>query len=127
VHLASVVVNRVLPELFGRGEEAVFDRLRKPAGVRVLTGAIAAAGGAESAGGGRGRAPAGSADAVTAVLEAAELAVTLRRTRAEHMTRLRAELDPTVPLVYVPYLFTRAHGVRATRALADALAAEIDD
>jgi hypothetical protein len=64
---------------------------------------------------------------VTAVLDAAELAVTLRRTRAEHLTRLRAELDPTVPLVYVPYLFTRAHGVRATRALADALAAEIDD
>ncbi len=32
VHLAAVVVNRVLPELFGRGEEEVFDRLRQPAG-----------------------------------------------------------------------------------------------
>src|SRR5690606_36272584 len=27
VHLAAVVANRVLPELFGRGEEEVFDRL----------------------------------------------------------------------------------------------------
>jgi anion-transporting ArsA/GET3 family ATPase len=110
VHLAAVVVNRVLPELFGRGEEVVFDRLRKPAGVKALTAASAS-----------------SNEAVTAVLDAAELAVTLRRTRAGHMTRLRAELDPSVPLVYVPYLFTRAHGVRATRALAEALDAEIDD
>ena len=29
VDLAAVVVNRVLPELFGRGEEEVFDRLRR--------------------------------------------------------------------------------------------------
>ena len=30
VDLAAVVVNRVLPELFGRGEEEVFDALREP-------------------------------------------------------------------------------------------------
>ena len=30
VDLAAVVVNRVLPELFGRGEEEIFDRLREP-------------------------------------------------------------------------------------------------
>jgi len=119
VHLAAVIVNRVLPELFGRGEEEVFLRLRKPAGVRALTGALV--------GGGDNDAGAVSQDAVTSLLDAAQLAVTLRRTRAEHLTRLRAELDPEVPLVYVPYLFTRAHGVRATRALADALSAEIDD
>jgi anion-transporting ArsA/GET3 family ATPase len=118
VHLAAVVVNRVLPELFGRGEEVVFDRLRKPAGVKALTAALSTAAGDS--------APA-SSDTVTAVLDAAELAVTLRRTRAGHMTRLRAELDATVPIVHVPYLFTRAHGVRATRALAEALSAEIDD
>ncbi len=77
--------------------------------------------------GGRASTAAVSSEAVEALLDAAQLAVTLRRTRAEHLTRLRAELDPTVPLVYVPYLFTRAHGVRATRAVAEALAAEIDD
>ncbi len=30
-----------------------------------------------------------------------------------------------VPLLYVPYLFTRTHGVRATRTVAEALAAEL--
>lgn len=119
VHLAAVIVNRVLPELFGRGEEEVFTRLRQPTGVRALTKALAAAPTST------GEPPAGSS--VEALLDAAELAVTLRRTRAEHMTHLRAELDPGVPLIYVPYLFTRAHGVRASRAVAEALAAEIDD
>ncbi|HVN52496.1 MAG TPA: ArsA family ATPase [Acidimicrobiales bacterium] len=137
VHLAAVIVNRVLPELFGRGEEEVFTGLRKPAGVRALTAALVSASGAAEPSGGadapvsrssrRSTPDATSTESVTALLDAALLAVTLRRTRAEHLTRLRAELDPTVPLVYVPYLFTRAHGVRATRALADALSAEIDD
>jgi hypothetical protein len=53
--------------------------------------------------------------------------VTLRRTRAEHLTRLRAELADDVPLVFVPYLFARSHGVRATRAVAESLSAEIDE
>ncbi len=35
VGLAAVLVNRVLPELFGRREEEVFDRLRQPAGARA--------------------------------------------------------------------------------------------
>lgn len=105
VDLAAVVVNRVLPELFGRGEEEVFERLREPAAVAALS---AAAGG-----------PAGP------VLDAAELAVTLRRTRAGHLARLRDELPPELPLLYVPYLFTRSHGVRATRQVAEALGAEL--
>jgi anion-transporting ArsA/GET3 family ATPase len=113
VALDSVIVNRVLPELFGRTEEAVFDRLRQPAGRRALVGAL----------GGTGTAP--SSGSVDALVDAALLAVTLRRTRAEHLTRLRDELDPPVPLVYVPYLFTRDHGVRATRAVAEALADEL--
>ncbi len=33
--LAAVVVNRVLPELFGRGEEEVFEQLREPETERV--------------------------------------------------------------------------------------------
>jgi anion-transporting ArsA/GET3 family ATPase len=134
VHLAAVVVNRVLPELFGRSEEQVFNRLRQPTGLRALTKALTpapppaaapVATGMRTVPSGRGDPPSG--ESVQALLDAAELAVTLRRTRAEHLTRLRAELDPAVPLVYVPYLFTRAHGVRASRAVADALAAEIDD
>jgi hypothetical protein len=98
-------VNRVLPELFGRGEEEVFDRLRQPDALSALTAAA-----------GPGVGP---------VLDAAELAVTLRRTRAGHLARLRENLPADLPLLYVPYLFTRDHGVRATHQLAEALSAEL--
>jgi len=105
VDLAGVVVNRVLPELFGRGEEEIFGRLREPALVGALSDELG--------------------PAVTSVLDAAQLAVTLRRSRAEHLTRLREALPPGIELLYLPYLFTREHGVRATRQLADALAGEL--
>jgi anion-transporting ArsA/GET3 family ATPase len=105
VDLAAVVVNRVLPELFGRGEEEVFDRLRRPAGVAALTEAVGGP--------------------VERVLDAAELAVTLRRTRVEHLNRLRSSLDRGIELLYVPELFTRHHGIRATHQVADALSAEL--
>jgi anion-transporting ArsA/GET3 family ATPase len=105
VDLAAVVVNKVLPELFGRGEEEIFNRL----GDEQFSSELAAAVGGP----------------VTAVLDAARLAVTLRRTRATHLTRLRTELPEDVPLLYVPYLFTRTHGVRATSTLAESLGAEL--
>jgi anion-transporting ArsA/GET3 family ATPase len=105
VDLAAVIVNRVLPELFARGEEEVFEHLRE----EEHTAAIADVVGAP----------------VEPVLAAAELAVTLRRTRAGHLTRLREQLPEDLPLLYVPYLFTREHGVRATRQVAEALSAEL--
>ena len=104
VDLAAVIVNRVLPELFGRGEEEVFDQLREPEMVAAL---------ATATGG-----------PVDAVLDAAELAVTLRRTRAGHLARLREGLAGS-ELLYVPELFTRHHGVRATQLVADALRQEL--
>ena len=105
VDLAAIVVNRVLPELFGRGEEEVFERLREPEPVSAL---VAAVGGP-----------------VEPVLDAAELAVTLRRTRAGHLERLRSGLPNDMPMLYVPYLFVRTHGLRSTRQIADALSAEL--
>ena len=104
VQLAAVVVNRVLPELFGRGEEEVFERL------------VAA--------------PRAEVDAVVGgpvepLLAAARLAVTLRRTRTAHLERLRGGLDPALPMLYVPYLFARTHGLRSTRVVAEALAGEL--
>jgi anion-transporting ArsA/GET3 family ATPase len=116
VDLAAVVVNRVLPELFTRGEEAVFRALRAPAAVGALAGALGSAG---PAGG------TGTGSAVEALLDGAELAVKLRRTRAEHLEALRDDLDEAVGLLYVPELFQRTHGVRATRQIADALGAEL--
>jgi hypothetical protein len=100
-----VIVNRVLPELFTDREEELFERLRAPDRVAALS---AAAGGD-----------------VAPILEAAELAVTLRRTRAGTSPACDAGLDPTLPLLYVPYLFTRSHGARATRQVAELLAEEL--
>ena len=105
VDLAAVVVNRVLPELFNTREEELFERLREPDATEAL--AVAA--------GGR----------VEPILDAAELAVTLRRSRAGHLTRLRAELPADLDLLYVPYLFQRSHGVRATTVIAGHLGEEL--
>ena len=105
IDVASVVVNRVLPELFGRSEEATFDRLRQPDGLALLD---------ERVGGG-----------VAPVLDGAELAVSLRRSRVAHLERLRAGLPPNMAVLYLPYLFHRSHGVRATSRIADALGDEL--
>jgi anion-transporting ArsA/GET3 family ATPase len=105
VDLAAVVVNRVLPELFTRGEEELFRELRTPEGTAALREAV----------GGE----------VDVVLDGAELAVRMRRTRAEHLADLRAGLPPGVDLLYVPELFQRTLGVRATAKIAEALGAEL--
>jgi anion-transporting ArsA/GET3 family ATPase len=103
VPLGVVIVNRVLPELFTRADEDVFDALRAPTGAAVLS---------ERVGPG-----------ATAVLDAARLAVSLRRTRAVHLAHLLDSVD--LPLLYVPYLFVRTHGLRVTRMVADALGDEL--
>ncbi len=109
VDLAAVVANRVLPELFGRGEEEVFDRINDRAGPSAPGDLLADA----------------VSGPVTQLLDGAELAVTLRRTRAQHLTRLREELPPGTPLLYVPYLFQRSHGARATSQVAAHLGEEL--
>ena len=58
--------------------------------------------------------PAATEAATGAVFEAARLAVTLRRTRAGHLDRLREAVPADVPMLFVPYLFTRGHGLRTT-------------
>lgn len=103
VPLGCVIVNRVLPELFTHADEAAFEALREPAPLAVLT---------EQAGPG-----------AESVLDAARLAVSLRRSRAEHLTRLRDAVD--LPLLYVPYLFSRTHGLRESRMVAQALGQEL--
>lgn len=105
VNLAGVIVNRVLPELFGRGEEEVFERLWEPDIREMLEGEIGGS--------------------VEPLLDGARMAVTLRRTRAEHLERLRDGIDPNVAMLYLPYLFARSHGLRSTRQLEEALSAEL--
>ena len=105
VPLGAVFVNRVLPELFARAEEAAFEALDTDAARAVLAGHVA------------------DADGLDAVLSGARLAVALRRTRAVHLATLRAAVD--LPMLYLPYLFTRTHGLRETRVVADSLGAEM--
>ncbi len=105
VDLAAVVANRVLPELFGRGEEAVFDQLDEPGNDAILSEELGTS--------------------VRPILDGAQLAVTLRRTRGVHLARLREELPEGTPLLYVPYLFQRSHGARATNQVAGHLAEEL--
>jgi hypothetical protein len=104
VDLAAVIVNRVLPELFGRGEEELFDALRTPARLAALSAAV-------------------DGD-VGPIFDAAELAVTLRRTRAGHLATLRKGLEGT-DLLYLPEVFARSTGLRFTRQVAEALDEEL--
>lgn len=104
VDLAAVIVNRVLPELFGEREEDAYESL-----VADRTDDLV-----EAVGPG-----------VKHVLSGASLAVQLRRTRAAHIARLRAGLPAGVPMPIVPELFTRETGIRATRMMAQALGDEL--
>jgi hypothetical protein len=103
VPLGIAVVNRVLPEPFTRSDEPVFAALRAPLASAALADDVGP--GAE------------------AVLDAAGLASALRRSSAVHLARLRESVD--LPLVYLPYLFVRDHGLRVTRMVDDALAEEL--
>ena len=103
VPLGTIIVNRVLPELFTHADEETFAALRAPDVEELLAARVGSG--------------------ATAVLDAARLAVSLRRTRAVHLDHLQASVD--LPLLYVPYLFVRAHGLRVTSMVADALGAEL--
>ena len=103
VPLGAVVVNRVLPELFTHSDEAAFEALRADDASAVLTSRVGSG--------------------ATAVLDAARLAVSLRRTRAVHLAELRQAVE--LPMLYLPYLFVRDQGLRVTKMVADALAQEL--
>jgi len=112
VGLAGIVVNRVLPELFGTREEQAFEAVCAPASRELLAEEI----------GGRAE----------PLLEAARLMVKMRRSRAAHLERLREAIGAgtardRVDLLYVPYLFLRSYGLRSTRQVAAALAAELEN
>jgi len=103
VPLGNVVVNRVLPELFTHADEVTYEALRAPAARELLNERVS--------------------EGATTVLDAARLAVSLRRSGAMHLEELREAVD--LPLLYVPYLFVRAHGLRVTRMVAQALSQEL--
>ena len=105
IDIAAVIANRVLPELFSRAEEEAFDAIDRPEAREALTGLVGAGG--------------------PLVLDAASLAVGLRRASATHLTTLRERIPAGLPLIYVPYQFTRSHGMRTTHVVAERLADEV--
>lgn len=105
VAVQAVVVNRVLPELFSRGEEEVFEALRSPDAMALLAREVG--------------------EGLPAVLDAARLAVQLRRSRAAHVAVLREALGAEVPFLYVPELFGRLAGLRSTAQVAEAMGEEL--
>ena len=105
VRLSAVVVNRVLPELFGQREEEVFEQLRQPDSEVLLS---------ERAGG-----------PVAPVLEAARLAVTMRRTRSAHLQRLQGGLPQGCPCCSCPTSSPAPTALRTTRQVAHSLGEEL--
>ena len=105
IDVASVVVNRVLPELFSHGEEEIFGRLRATEVTAQLVDAVG--------------------PGVHRVLDGAQLAVDMRRGSVPHLERLRGGLPEGIPVLYVPYLFHRSHGTRATHRIAEFLGEEL--
>ena len=104
VSTAAVIANRVLPELFGRGEEEVFTSLAEPGPAARLSGAL-------------------GADA-SPLFEAARLAVQRRRSSASHLARLRAGMTRFPPL-NVPNVFASDGPASTTESVSIALAAEL--
>ncbi len=127
-HPAVVIANRVLPVLFDRREQAVFDQLDSV--LPILVDAIG--------------------PGAPALLDAARLTDARRRTGAGHLRRLHDHLrgldgpdvlgdlhgDPQrggggaaladLPIITVPELFSRAPGRRVVSLIADGLADELD-
>ncbi len=105
VDLAAVIVNRVLPALFGTREAQVFDKLFDRDAEQLL---VAAAG-----------------KHVADVMQAARMNESRRRIGAGHLERLRTDVGDDVPMIYLPELFTRATGRRVVSLVSDALGEEL--
>jgi len=105
VDVAAVVANRVLPELFGRSEEAVFTALGRNDVLAVLRSRLG--------------------NGIDAVLDGAHLAVAMRRGGAAHLEVLRRSVPAGLPVLYVPEFFSRSTGRRSAELIADALGEEL--
>lgn len=103
VDVVAVVANRVLPEPFGHGEAAVFEAIEDH-GREVLAVQIG--------------------NAVETVIDAARLAVRLRRIGAGHLAALRQGTEG-LPVLYVPELFARGSGRRTVELVATAIGEEL--
>lgn len=106
VHLGALVVNKVMPELFSRAEEEFFNSLESDRAVRVLSKLIS--------------------EDVTTLLEGARTALEMRRCATPYIETL-LEKSAGVPVALLPLFFGLDSGMKLTRDLAEALAAEWDE
>jgi anion-transporting ArsA/GET3 family ATPase len=105
VDIASVVANRVLPALFSERQLDVFERIDAPE-PRALLATVAGSN-------------------VDTVIDAARTTEARRRVGAGHLDRLRTELGPSIPVLIVPELFTRATGRRVVTLMAQSIHDEL--
>ena len=96
-------MNRVLPELFTHADEEIFDALREPRRADLLVRKPV-----------RGRSRYSTRPGSRCRCAGR---------KSSHLARLRDEVD--LPLLLVPYLFVRDHGLRVTRMVAEALGQEL--
>ncbi len=101
---SAVIANRVLPALFDRKESDLVAQLDRVEDLLI-----------DAAGAG-----------VRQVVVAAQLTEARRGVGAQHLERLRDELSTSLPVLYVPELFTRATGRRVVALVAEALGQELD-
>ena len=106
MRMSAVVVNRVLPELFGQREEEIFEQLRTPDTER---GALRA--GRRRRGARCSRRP----------VSPSPCAAPARPT----CSACRPGCPRTCPVLLLPYLFARSFGARTTRQVAHALGEEL--
>ena len=62
-------------------------------------------------------------DGIVSLFKGARQAVTMRRSRVEHLDNLRANVD--AELLFVPHQFGALHGLRTLTQLAQALSEEM--
>ncbi|MHB8262609.1 MAG: ArsA family ATPase [Acidimicrobiales bacterium] len=105
VGLVAVAMNRVLPELFIRSEEDIFNQLATEQGSATLAQALDGDPGA--------------------LLKAARMAVEIRRSSTSHIDRMRKAIGPDVPLLNLPYFFDPGPPNELVSKVADALGDEI--
>jgi anion-transporting ArsA/GET3 family ATPase len=104
VRVEAVVANKVLPELFGRSEEEMFEALSGPDSTAVLEDALSAH--------------------MADIWASTRLAIQLRRNAAFHLDRLRSALPARLAPIYVPHHFAHHGGMRGSRLIGDGLRVE---
>lgn len=105
VDLGAIIVNQVLPELFNSKEEEVFDKISDENAINEVKKNF-------------------DLD-ITSVVEAAKLAVGLRRQRAKHLQYLTSQLVSSIEVLYLPYHFDAFYGLKRINAVCKDLSEEL--